>query len=213
MLMTVENTSTHGISSCAMTLAPTPLNALVATEDDSRLMTLAGQGDQKAFAELMSRHLLRTVRLAARLSGSDAQADDIAQEAFMRVWRHAARWQDAEQRGARFTTWLYKIVLNLVIDAKRKRQTVAIDDLPEAADEATPNAETALQRRQERQKVEAALRQLPDRQRDAFVLCFYEEYSNREAAEALDVSVKALESLLVRARRTLRDLLTTEVTP
>lgn len=213
MLMTpYKQQRTERPVSCAMTPALPSIDTRAATDDDSRLMGLAGQGDQQAFAQLMNRHLLRTVRLAARLSGSETQADDIAQEAFMRVWRHAARWQDAEQRGARFTTWLYKIVLNLVIDEKRKRQTVGLDDIAEPVDDKNADAETQLQRQQSAEKVEAALRQLPDRQREAFVLCFYEEFSNREAADALEISVKALESLLVRARRTLRDLLT-EATP
>lgn len=179
-------------------------------DDDSALMVRVGTGDEKAFKMLMDRHLLRTVRQAARLLGSEGLADDVAQEAFVRVWRHADRWQETEQRGARFTTWLYKIVLNLVIDEKRKRQNVSIDDIAEPVDHRTPDAEQAMARRQRAEEVQTALRQLPDRQREAFVLCFYEEYSNRDAAAALDISVKALESLLVRARRTLRDLLIRE---
>ena len=180
-------------------------------DDDNALMLRVGQGDQRAFAQLMDRHLLRTVRLAARLLGSDAQADDVAQEAFVRVWRHAPTWQDSAARGARFTTWLYKIVSNLVIDEKRKRVNVAIDDIAEPVDDSAPNGERVLIDRQRTQAVRAALGQLPERQRDAFMLCFYEEYSNRDAAQTLNVSVKALESLLVRARRTLRELLSREL--
>lgn len=180
-------------------------------EDDSALMLRVGTGDQKAFAALMDRHLVRTVRLAARLLGSEAQADDVAQEAFVRVWRHAPTWQDSAARGARFTTWLYKIVSNLVIDEKRKRTNVAIDDIAEPLDDNAPNGEKTMIDRQRTNTVRAALNQLPERQRDAFVLCFYEDYSNRDAAAALDVSVKGLESLLVRARRTLRDVLRTEL--
>lgn len=189
-------------------MPPALTSQTLSADPDSQLMRQIGEGDDRAFAALMSRHLLRTVRLAARLSGSEAVADDIAQEAFMRVWRHAARWQDAEERGARFTTWLYKIVLNLVIDEKRKRQNVNIDDVPEPVDTAAVGAESLIERQQQDEQVATALAQLPDRQREAFVLCFYEEYSNRDAAEALDISVKALESLLVRARRSLRELLT-----
>lgn len=183
----------------------------VIEDDDSALMLRVGTGDQKAFAALMDRHLTRTVRLAARLLGSEAQADDVAQEAFVRVWRHAPTWQDSAARGARFTTWLYKIVSNLVIDEKRKRVNVNIDDIAEPTDDSAPNGERVLIDRQRVVEVRKALSQLPDRQRDAFVLCFYEEYSNRDAAAALDVSVKALESLLVRARRSLRDLLRSDL--
>ncbi len=208
--MLVMNTNSHhrkGDMKSETMPAAASGHAGVIEDDDSALMLRVGTGDQKAFAALMDRHLTRTVRLAARLLGSEAQADDVAQEAFVRVWRHAPTWQDSAARGARFTTWLYKIVSNLVIDEKRKRVNVAIDDIAEPLDEGAPNGERVLIDRQRAVEVRKALEQLPDRQRDAFVLCFYEEYSNRDAAAALDVSVKALESLLVRARRSLRDLL------
>lgn len=208
MLLTNINShqSKDGMKSETVTAVPAGHDG-VHEDDDSALMLRVGAGDQRAFAALMDRHLVRTVRLAARLLGSEAQADDVAQEAFVRVWRHAPTWQDSVSRGARFTTWLYKIVSNLVIDEKRKRVNVAIDDIAEPLDEAAPNGERVLIDSQRAVEVRKALGQLPDRQREAFVLCFYEEYSNRDAAAALDVSVKALESLLVRARRTLRDLL------
>lgn len=180
--------------------------AASAPDIDNDLMRRIGAGDQAAFRALMSRHLQKTVRLAARMLGSDGLADDVAQEAFVRVWKHAARWQESEVKGARFTTWLYRIVLNIVIDEKRKRSFTAIDDIPEPVD-SRPDAQGEVERREKAARVHAALQQLPERQRAAFILCFYEEYSNREAAEMLDISVKALESLLVRSRRTLRDLL------
>lgn len=174
--------------------------------DDAMLMQRIAGGDQRAFRDLMQRHLPRTVRLAARVLGSNGAAEDVAQEAFVRVWKHAANWQDPKQAGAKFTTWLYRIVLNLCIDEKRKRTFTDIDAIPEKADD-TPNAEANMQRREKSKRVKAALEQLPERQRAAFVLCFYEEYSNKDAADMLGISVKAIESLLVRARRILRDLL------
>lgn len=177
--------------------------------DDAMLMQRIAGGDQRAFRDLMQRHLPRTVRLAARVLGSTAAAEDVAQEAFVRVWKHAANWEDPKQAGAKFTTWLYRIVLNLCIDEKRKRTFTDIDAIPEKADD-TPNAETHMQRREKSKRVKAALEQLPERQRAALVLCFYEEYSNKDAADMLGISVKAIESLLVRARRMLRDLLQDE---
>ncbi len=179
-------------------------------EDDNALMALVAQADQRAFQRLMSRHLAKTVRLAARMLGSDGLADDVAQEAFMRVWKHAPNWQDAEKKGARFTTWLYRIVLNLVIDEKRKNRFSSIDDIAEPVDEKM-NAEGGMQRDEKAVRVRKAIAELPERQRAAFVLCFQEEYSNREAADMLNVSVKALESLLVRSRRTLRETLKEEM--
>lgn len=211
MVYVALNKDTHvTISPRDMTQALPDIGAKESADDDSRLMVLVGEGDERAFRTLMDRHMLRAVRQAARLLGSDCLAEDVAQEAFVRVWRNAARWQETDQRGARFSTWLYKIILNLVIDEKRKRQMVAIDDIAEPVDDRIPDAEEQLVRQQRGAEVQAALRQLPDRQREAFVLCFFEEYSNRDAAELLDVSVKALESLLVRARRSLRELLTKE---
>lgn len=177
--------------------------------DDAKLMQRIAGGDQRAFRDLMQRHLARTVRLATRVLGSTGAAEDVAQEAFVRVWKHAGNWQDPKQAGAKFTTWLYRIVLNLCIDEKRKRTFTDIDAIPEKADE-TPNAETNMQRREKSKRVKAALEQLPERQRAAFILCFYEDYSNKDAADMLGISVKAIESLLVRARRMLRDLLQDE---
>lgn len=177
--------------------------------DDAMLMQRIAGGDQRAFRDLMQRHLPRTVRLAARVLGSTGAAEDVAQEAFVRVWKHAANWEDPKQAGAKFTTWLYRIVLNLCIDEKRKRTFTDIDAIPEKADD-TPNAEANIQRREKSKRVKAALEQLPERQRAALVLCFYEEYSNKDAADMLGISVKAIESLLVRARRMLRDLLQDE---
>jgi len=177
--------------------------------DDAKLMQRIAAGDQRAFRDLMQRHLSRTVRLAARILGSTGAAEDVAQEAFVRVWKHAGSWEDPKQAGAKFTTWLYRIVLNLCIDEKRKRSFTDIDAIPECADE-TPDAEQDMQRREKSQRVKAALAELPERQRAAFVLCFYEDYSNKDAADMLGISVKAIESLLVRARRSLRDLLQDE---
>jgi RNA polymerase sigma-70 factor (ECF subfamily) len=177
--------------------------------DDAKLMQRIATGDQRAFRDLMQRHLSRTVRLAARILGSTGAAEDVAQEAFVRVWKHAGNWEDPKQAGAKFTTWLYRIVLNLCIDEKRKRSFTDIDAIPERADE-TPDAEANMQRREKAARVKAALAELPERQRAAFVLCFYEGYSNKDAADMLGISVKAIESLLVRARRSLRDLLQDE---
>lgn len=184
-------------------------NTVKETEDDAALMRRIAKGDQKALQALMRVHLAKTVRLATRIMGGAAAAEDIAQEAFVRVWKNAVRWEDPETRGAQFSTWLYRIVLNLCIDEKRKNRTVNVDDDFDMADDRL-NAEGRLQQREQTARVKAALDQLPDRQRAAFVLCFYEEYSNKEAADLLGISVKAIESLLVRARRTLRDLLQKE---
>lgn len=182
-------------------------------EDDSRedadLMRDIAGGDERAFRRLVRRHLAGAARLAQRVLGNAAAAEDVAQEAFIRVWKHASNFEDPAARGARFSTWLYRIVVNLCIDEKRKRSGTALEDIPEPADE-TPDAEGGLQQREQSARVRAALDALPERQRTALVLSFYEDYSNKEAAALMGIGLKALESLLVRARKTLREQLQQE---
>ncbi|MEZ0260889.1 MAG: RNA polymerase sigma factor [Alphaproteobacteria bacterium] len=178
-------------------------------KDDAELMSRIAGGDQRAFEKLMRRHLVRTARLAQRILGGTQAAEDVAQEAFIRVWKHAGDW---EANGAKFTTWLYRIVVNLCIDEKRKRSFANIEAIAEPED-GKDNAEQSMQRAERGLEVRKALEQLPERQRAAFVLCFYEEHSNKDAADILGISVKALESLLVRSRRTLRESLKEEKKP
>jgi RNA polymerase sigma-70 factor (ECF subfamily) len=171
---------------------------------DEMLMAAIATGDQLAFARLVERHLARTVGLATRLMGSRADGEEIAQEAFARVWSHAARWRPLGAGGnARFTTWLYRIVVNLAIDRKRRPVHAAMDDVDEPVDEADDGF-VRIHRRQISDAVTVAMMQLPERQRVALALCFFEGMSNIEAGVIMSLSVGAVESLLVRARRSLR---------
>lgn len=176
---------------------------------DATLMQRVACGDEKAFQKLLRRHLASAVRLASRVLGNTSAAEDIAQQAFIRVWQHAGNFEDPEKKGARFSTWLYRIVVNLCIDEKRKRKFDNIEDLPELVDGAL-DAEKALRQKEQAIRVREALQQLPERQRMAFVLCFYEGYSNKEAADMMGIGLKAVESLLVRARKFLREALQEE---
>jgi RNA polymerase sigma-70 factor (ECF subfamily) len=171
---------------------------------DEALMTAIANGDQQAFARLVERHLARTVGLATRLMGSRADGEEIAQEAFSRVWSHASRWRPMGSGGnARFTTWLYRIAVNLAIDRKRRARFTALDDVEEPLDE-SDDGFAQIQKRQVSAAVAAAMMRLPERQRIALSLCFFDEISNIEAGKIMGLSVGAIESLLVRARRTLR---------
>jgi RNA polymerase sigma-70 factor (ECF subfamily) len=171
---------------------------------DEALMAAIATGDELAFARLVDRHLARTVGLATRLMGARADGEEIAQEAFSRVWTHAARWRPIGGGGnARFTTWLYRIVVNLAIDRKRRPAFSPIEDVEEPADEADDGF-TQIHRRQVSASVTAAMERLPERQRIALSLCFFEGMSNIEAGKVMSLSVGAVESLLVRARRVLR---------
>lgn len=167
--------------------------------DDQALMGRIAGGDEAAFALLMDRHLSRAVALAARVTGSRAIADEIAQECFLRVWTKAGTWQPT----ARVSTWLWRIVMNLSLDHMRKARPEPLDDIPEPVDPGlTPEAET--ERNALGRALEAALAGLPDRQAQAVRLCLIDGFSQSEASAALEISEGALESLLVRARRALR---------
>jgi RNA polymerase sigma-70 factor (ECF subfamily) len=170
---------------------------------DDALMLLAGKGDERAYRQLVDRHLDRTLAFAQRVLGNRTEAEDVLQEAFLRVWKKAPTWTED---GARFSTWFYRVVLNLCIDRKRKPAHAALPDDYEFADSA-PIADAQIEEAQASELVEKALAALPDRQREAVVLCYYQGLSNKDAAEILSVRVKALESLLVRARRNLLVLL------
>jgi RNA polymerase sigma-70 factor (ECF subfamily) len=118
----------------------------------------------------------------------------------LRVWRHAPRWKTS---GAKFTTWLYRVVVNLCIDRTRRIKPNA-GEVPEDLSDSAPGPAATLEIQQTSDRVREAVMALPDRQKEAMVLCFFEELSNAEAADILEVSVGALEQLLVRARRSLR---------
>jgi len=167
--------------------------------DDDLLMARIAGGDEAAFALLMDRHLSRAVALAQRVTGSRAIADEIAQEAFLRVWTRAAAWQPT----ARVSTWLWRIVMNLALDHMRKARPTPLDDIPEPVDPGE-DPEMATERAALARALDAALGGLPERQSRAVRLCLVDGFSQAEAAAVLEVSEGALESLLVRARRALR---------
>jgi RNA polymerase sigma-70 factor (ECF subfamily) len=167
---------------------------------DEDLLALVGAGDRQAYHVLVERHGRRVLAMARRMTGNLAEAEDVAQDAFLRVWQHAADWRD---KGAKFTTWLYRVVMNLCLDRRRRAPMARLEAAGDPADE-RPTAEAAVAAGQRERVVADALATLPDRQRAALVLSYYEGLSNAAAAVVLAISVTALESLLVRARRSLR---------
>lgn len=192
----------------SLTLCPSPTAAMprwpdaMTDDSDSALMQRVAAGDHRAYAILVDRHLRHAVNMAWRVLFDRADAEEVAQEAFLRVWQHAHRWQP--DGGASFRTWLNRVVVNLCIDRKRRPGMAALDEQPEPVDpQATPfEARLASETGHH---VAAALARLPERQRAAIALCYWEGESNIAAAEALGISVGALESLLIRAKRSLRD--------
>lgn len=170
------------------------------SEDESALMRRAGNGDASACRILVDRHLRSIVGFSYRFLGDFAEAEDVAQETFLRLWRHAHRWEDR----ARLTTWLHRVARNLCIDFVRRKRPEGVEDIADHPDPAEDQA-TILQRGSVAQLVVAALAKLPERQRAAVTLTHYQGLNNIENAEVMGVSVEALESLLSRARRGLRD--------
>ena len=177
-----------------------PARGPVMDESDDALMRRVGQGDHEACRALVERHLGRIVAFAARTLGNRADAEDVAQDTFVRAWRNARRWQPGR---ARLTTWLHRIALNLCLDRLARRRDAPLDGIPEPVDPA-PSAVALLERRALGDRVSRELAALPPQQRVAIALCHYQGLGNIEAAEVLGVSVEALESLLARGRRTLR---------
>lgn len=172
--------------------------------DDERLMAAVAEGDERAFATLVQRHLPRAYAIARRVLPEQADAEDAAQEAFTRIWTHAADWQPGR---ALFTTWLQRILVNQCLDQLRRSKRRPEQDIDALLEELLdPDADTAaqVQRAREAAEVQRVVQRLPDKQRMAVVLCYFEEHSNPQAAALMGLHLKALEGLLGRARAQLR---------
>ena len=149
----------------------------------------------------MDRHLNRIHGLAWNMTGDRSQAEDIAQETFLRFWQAAPGWNDAG--GATILTWLRRVATRLCIDEKRRMRPVYTDLIPESADPA-PRADIELVRSETAIRVQDAILALPDRQRAALVLSYYQHVSQKDGAMIMGLKEKAYESLLSRAKATLK---------
>ena len=138
-----------------------------------------------------------------RVLGDSHEAEDVVQDCFARLWQHAAGWTPS---GAGLVGWLHRITLNLCFDRKRRFRVIVTPDLPEMIDEA-PLADRMIEAQQAHAEVADALAVLPERYRVALVLCYIQGVSNAAAADILGLHIKAMESLLHRARRALRNIL------
>lgn len=168
---------------------------------DAQRMARVAAGDERVWRELMDQELKRAVTLARRMMNHDAEAEEVALEACTRLWRQAPSWQPR----ARISTWLHRVVHNLCLDRLRqRREEVAMDDL---AEELAAPESSGLFRAQVARVVEAAMSRLPERQRTALTLVYQLEMSSKEAAGVMGMGVEALDSLLARGRRGLKQSL------
>ncbi|CAO3437640.1 RNA polymerase ECF-type sigma factor [Azospirillum endophyticum] len=179
---------------------------IIPTDEDSdeALMAQIRSGNQTAYRTLVHRHLKRTYALARRLTGNEAEAEDVVQDAFLQVWQRRAQWSDGG--GARFTTWLYRVVVNRCIDHKRRLVGQDLETVAEPSDN-SPDAVSTIHRRQVATRLLDAQNRLTPQQRVAVTLFYYENLSNADIAGVMQISIGAVESLLKRARQQLRLLL------
>jgi RNA polymerase sigma-70 factor (ECF subfamily) len=175
-------------------------------EDEAALLAGVAAGEAAAFRALVDRHLPTVHAIARRMLNDDAEAEDVAQETFLRLWRNAAELE-LGQGGAR--PWLRRVASNLSIDRVRARRNVSpVEQVPEESEPANQMRHVA--ERELGTRVDAALKALPERQRLAITLFHYEGMSQIEVGEVLGISDEAVESLLARARRTLKAALKDE---
>ena len=195
---------------CAVAIFGTTIIGLsapidVENERDLALMRLIACGDESAMRELIERHQNRVYGTIVRMLGSEREAEDLAQQVFVRVWKSAGRYQPS----AKFTTWLYTIVRNLVFNESRRRSRAdrsdPVDDEMRDEQQKTPSAE--MLDAEKFAAIQAAIDALPEQQRMAIVLRRYEEMPYEEMAVVLKQTVPGVKSLLFRARTALRESL------
>ena len=172
-------------------------------DGDAELLQAIAGGDRAAFDRLSRRHLDRAYGVALRMTGSRADAQDVVQDVFLRLWQRPDAWRPGQ---AQFSTWLYRVVVNRCLDLKRRPRGTDLDSVEEPQDP-DANAEDSLLTAERNRALDGAVNQLPERQKAAIVLTYTAGLRNAEAASAMEISVKAFEALLVRAKRELRDYL------
>lgn len=171
-------------------------------QSDDALMARVLLRDRTAFRLLAERHGDRIYRIAWRMTQNATEAEDVAQDAMLKLWSQTG-WT-AGQGGV--GAWLARVATNACLDRLRKGRFRSDEDVPERADE-RPLADAQIGNADEARRARDAIAALPDAQRAAIVLTYYEDLSNRDAAETMDLNIKAFESLLFRARSALKQAL------
>ncbi len=172
--------------------------------DDENLLKLIIAGDHSAFSELVIRHTKKYYSIAYRVLFNRDDSEDLVQEAFLKLWKNPENWNSSHN--VKFTTWFYRVVINLCLDYKRKNKFGISDNYNEI--ESHSNTQDGIIEMKCRQELlDKYFLQLPERQQIALNLCFYEGVSNKEAAEIMHINLKALQSLIMRAKTNLKEKL------
>ena len=171
-------------------------------QSDQLLLKQIEKGDRGAFGELLNRHSLRAYRLALRICGRREDAEDIVQDVMLKLWKEPWRYNQLE--AGTFSTWLYRVVSNAALNVVKRRRFEADDDSALADLRDDHDTEEALDNRLKRLRVTAALEKIPDQQKHAVILCYFEEFSIQEAAAIMNLNIPALQSLLMRGKANLK---------
>ena len=171
-------------------------------KEDNELLALVQDGSHPAFATLVERHTDRFYRLAFRYLQNREAAEDVVQDAFLKLWEDPGKWQP--DKNNKFTTWFYRVVVNLCLDWQKRKRPLQLNENMPLIDE-RETAEQAMLRREEQRILEQEIAALPERQRTALNLCFDAGVSNQDAADVMRINLKALQSLLMRAKTTLKE--------
>jgi RNA polymerase sigma factor (sigma-70 family) len=191
--------------SLALSVLNPSMSSSATPEPEIEWMARVREGDMEAFRRLVETHQARVVGTISKMLGSDAEAEDLAQQVFIRVWKSAPRYQPT----AKFTTWLFRITRNLVFnELRRKRHFVdQADEMPEPAERRDQEPDQVLMEGELQSAIQDAINRLPESQRLAIILRRYEEMSYEEIATVMDTTVPAVKSILFRARAELRERL------
>jgi RNA polymerase sigma-70 factor (ECF subfamily) len=165
-------------------------------------MVLIQAHKHEAFSELVTRHTDRFYALSYRTLFNQSDAEDIVQESFLKLWHKPTLWQP--KRGSIFTTWFYRLIINACYDSNKKKSSQEISFSDEKNGQNYELVAEDEESSQQTTDIEAALKELPERQRMALNLCFYEELSNSEAASIMGIRLKALQSLIMRGKANLK---------
>ena len=174
-------------------------------EPEIEWMARIGEGDMEALRLLVETHQARVIGTISKMLGSDAEAEDLAQQVFIRVWKSAPRYRPT----AKFTTWLFRITRNLVFNELRRKRHFAdqAEEIPEPTERGDKEPDRVLMGEELQLAIQDAINRLPDSQRMAIILRRYEEMAYEEIAKVMGTTVPAVKSILFRARAELRERL------